>query len=142
MAAACGRNAPGSDRRIGQELAKPASDSSDLRALNYESLHMADSAARPASTADTLKGAKAFAATQRFVQAVPEANAQAVFADQPRRRMPCWPRFNWSKRALNCESLMAMARFTAAPCSLRMLPGARVRPRSERPPLPGPPERR
>ena len=78
---------------LAEGLAKPADGKSDQPALQYESLATVASANRPVpapaamdalsqSAAGALKGAKTPAVTQRFVQAQPVANAQALLADK------------------------------------------------------------
>jgi hypothetical protein len=85
--------APAAGVALAEGSAKPADDRADQVARQYESSAAVASANRlapataamdslAASAANASKGAKAFANSQRFVQAAPAPNAQALFADK------------------------------------------------------------
>ena len=123
---------------LADESAKPADDKSDLPALQYKSLATVASANRaaplpsrptafPSPPPTHCKRAKALAVAQRFVQAAPAATAKASLADKARAAHAVLASFQLEQAGSNCELLMAMARFTAATCSLPTPPGARVR---------------
>jgi hypothetical protein len=85
--------APAASVALAEESAKPADDRAGQVALQYKSPATVAFANRLApataatdslagSAADASKGANAFANTQRFVQAAPAPDAQALFADK------------------------------------------------------------